>query len=115
MSEPSNNEHASFNSADDSDGRTWGLDGNLFWFVVSGVFLFVITLLLLFSAFQYGFWESFGFASIPLLITLIYVFGFRQGKPPAYDRDLVDYWLNGPGISPAPQTQIKHPTHHVAL
>ena len=37
------------NSADDSEGKTWGLDGNLFWFVVAGVFLFVVTLLLLFS------------------------------------------------------------------
>ena len=38
------------NSADDSEGKTWGLDGNLFWFIVAGVFLFVVTLLLLFSA-----------------------------------------------------------------
>ncbi len=30
------------NSADDSAGRTWGLDGNLFWYVVGGVFAFVV-------------------------------------------------------------------------
>ena len=97
------------NSADDSEGRTWGLDGHLFWFVVAGVFIFVITLLLLFSALRCSFGQSFGIALIPLALTLIYVFGFRQGKPPAYDRDLVDYWTNGAGFGPNPQTQPKHP------
>ena len=38
------------NSADDSQGKTWGLDGNLFWYIAGGSFVSVITLLLLFSA-----------------------------------------------------------------
>jgi len=78
-------------------------------FVVAGVFIFVITLLLLFSALRCSFGQSFGIALIPLALTLICVFGFRQGKPPAYDRDLVDYWTNGAGFGPNPQTQPKHP------
>jgi hypothetical protein len=69
------------NSADDSGGRTWGLDGNLFWYVVGGVFVFVVTLLLLFSALRVGFTQSLAIALIPLALTLIYVFGYRQGKP----------------------------------
>ena len=69
------------NSADDSEGKTRGLDGNLFWFIVAGVFLFVVTLLLLFSALRCSFGQSFGIAIIPLALTLLYVFGFRQGKP----------------------------------
>ena len=40
---------------------------------------------------------------------LMYVFGFRQGKPPAYDLDLLDYWLNGAGFAPHPQRQPAHP------
>jgi hypothetical protein len=97
------------NSADDSEGRTWGLDGHLFWYVIGGVFLFVVTLLFLFSAMRRGFVESFAIGLVPLALTLIYVFGFRQGKPPAYDLDLVDYWSNGAGFSPNPRLQPKHP------
>ena len=97
------------NSADDSEGKTWGLDGNLLRFVVAGVFLFVVTLLLHFSAARCSFGQSFAKAIIPLALMLIYVFGFRQGKPPAYDLDLVDYWTNGAGFAPNPQLQPQHP------
>ena len=100
------------NSADDSAGRTWGLDGSLFWVIVAGVFLFVVTLLLLFSGMRCGFWQSSAIAFIPLALTLIYVFGFRQGKPPAYDLDLADYWTNGAGFAPNPQTKHQHPLTH---
>lgn len=102
------------NSADDSRGRTWGLDGNLFWYVVGGVFAFVITLLLLFSALKFTFWSSLALGAIPLAFVLIYVFGFRQGKPPAYDLDLLDLWLNGAGFAPNPQRQPAHPNHVAA-
>lgn len=97
------------NSADDSKGRTWGLDGNLFWYVLGGVFIFVITLLFLFSAMRVGFASSLAVAALPLTLTLIYVFGFRQGKPPAYDLDLLDQALNGGAFAPNPRLQPKHP------
>lgn len=97
------------NSADDSTGKTWGLDGNLFWFIIGGVFLFVVILLLLFSALRLTFGQSFAIAIVPLALAIIYVFGFRQGKPPAYDLDLLDYWINGAGFAPAPQLQPQHP------
>jgi len=103
------------NSADDSDGRTWGLDGNLFWFVAGGLVAFVATLLFLFSVFQVNFFTSLVIASLPLIAALIYVFIFRQGKPPAYDLDLIDYWINGRGFSPALSNKSCHPlTDHVA-
>ena len=87
------------NSADDSAGKTWGLEGNLFWFVVGGVFAGVVTLLLLFSV-GAGLAHRAVPASVPLGLTLLYVFGFRQGKPPGYDLDLFELWLNGPGFGP---------------
>lgn len=74
------------NSADDSAGRTWGLEGNLFWHVVAGVFISVLTLLLCFSALRWSFGSSALLAAVPLTLSLTYVFGFRQGKPCGYDR-----------------------------
>ena len=97
------------NSADDSDGRTWGLEGNLFWYIAGGLVAFVATLLFFFSGLEASFSTSLVIAIIPLVLCLIYVFGFRQGKPPGYDLDLIDYWLNGPGFSPAPHLQSHHP------
>lgn len=97
------------NSADDSAGRTWGLEGNLFWHVVSGVFIAVLTLLLCFSVLRWTFRASAVLAAVPLTLSLLYVFGFRQGKPPGYDRDLLDGWLHGAGFSPDPYSQPEHP------
>jgi len=102
------------NSADDSKGRTWGLEGNLFWYLIGGGFSSVIIMLLLFSAYRMSFAASTAMAVIPLILTLSYVFGFRQGKPPRYDIDCLEYWLFGKGFSPEPHPKIHHPlTRHV--
>ena len=97
------------NSADDSKGKTWGLDGNLFWYVIGGGFASVCIMLLLFSSYRMSFFTSAAIAVIPLIVMLIYVFGFRQGKPPRYDVDCLEYWLFGKGFSPEPQPKIQHP------
>lgn len=100
------------NSAEDSAGRTWGLEGNLFWYVVAGVFIAVAMLLISFSAFRWSFTASTMVAAVPLTVSLIYVFGFRRGKPAGHDRDLLDGWLNGSGFGPDLQQQPEHPLHH---
>src|SRR5271154_2456515 len=69
------------NSADDSQGKTWGLDGNLFWYIAGGSFVSVITLLLLFSAMRMSFLMASGVAAVPFTLTLAYVFGFRHRFP----------------------------------
>src|ERR1700744_3803389 len=81
------------NSADDSQGRTWGLDGNLFWFI----------------AMRMGFFASVLIAAVPLALCATYVFVFRQGKPRGYDLDCLDYWLSGAGFGPVPERQPQHP------
>jgi len=103
------------NSADDSQGKTWGLDGNLFWFVAGGSFVSVITLLLLFSAMRMSFLMASVVAAVPFTLTLAYVFGFRQGKPPGYDMDCFDLWFGGSGFGPELNRQPSHPleSHHV--
>ena len=100
------------NSGDDSKGRTWGLEGDLFWFMAGGAFAFVMVLLVCFSALKMGFFASLFLGALPLTLCLIYIFVFRQGKPAGYDMDCLDYWLNGSGFSPDSQKPIKHPLHY---
>ncbi|MGE9268103.1 MAG: hypothetical protein ACQKBY_08395 [Verrucomicrobiales bacterium] len=100
------------NSSEDSKGKTWGLDGNLFWFAIGGAFLKVMTLLILFAVFKWPIERAFGVALVPLILSFVYIFGFRQGKPPGYDRDFLDNILNGPAITPAPID--KQPSHPIS-
>ena len=97
------------NAGDDSKGRTWGLEGDLFWIAVGGGFASVMIVLLCFSALKMALMTSLIIAAIPLALCLVYVFVFRQGKPAGYDIDCLDYWLNGSGFSPDFQRQPKHP------
>lgn len=97
------------NSSEDSQGKTWGLDGNLFWFAIGGVFLGVMTLLILFAVFKWSIGSALIAALVPVIASFVYIFGFRQGKPPGYDRDFVDNLFNGPVITPA--SLEKQPLH----
>ena len=103
------------NSADDSTGKTWGLEGNLFWFITGGGFASVITMLLLFSIWRWDLLTAIVPALIPLGLSLIYALTLRQGKPPGYDTDLFELWLKGPGFGPdsPPQITTTSSTDHV--
>ena len=98
------------NSADDSAGKTWGLEGNLFWFVAGGAFAAVIMLLLLFSIWKWNLLSAAVPALIPLGLALLYALALRQGKPPGYDVDLFELWLKGPGFGPEPSRETTSPT-----
>ena len=89
------------NSADDSAGKTWGLEGNLFWFVVGGAFVSVVTLLLLFSVWHWNLLSAAVPALIPISLALLDALAFRQGKQSGYDIDLFELWLKGAGFGPA--------------
>jgi hypothetical protein len=102
------------NSADDSTGKTWGLEGNLFWFVTGGAFVAVTTLLLLFSVWRWSLLNALVPALIPLGLALLYALALRQGKPSGYDTDLFELWLKGPDFGPEPPSEItpQHPAIH---
>ena len=97
------------NAASDSKGRTWGLEGGLFWWLVGGVgagiTLFVLFLVVLNSSL----FMSFVIAVVPVLLCLAYIFGLRQGKPPGYDRDIFERVLTSRGFGPDETQTIKHP------
>ena len=88
------------NAASDSQGRTWGLEGSLFWWLVvgggAGLTLFFVLLVPLNSSLS----TSFLVALFPVVLCLAYIFGLRQGKPPGYDRDCLEYLVTGRGFGP---------------
>ena len=97
------------NAASDSKGRTWGLEGGLFWWLVAGIgagiTLFFVLLVVMGSSLT----VSFLVALVPVLICLAYIFGLRQGKPPGYDRDIFEYAVTGRGFSPEVHRSCTHP------
>jgi len=48
---------------------------------------------------------------VPVGICLAHIFGFRQGKPPGYDRDCFEHWFSGGGFAPEVQAarNFRHP------
>ncbi len=82
------------NAADDSAGRVFGLDGNLYLPVVSGLVAGVV----LFAGLGFigiAYPLAGAVAAIPIIGSLVWVLGFRQGKPAGYDRDKLDDLLGG--------------------
>ncbi len=96
------------NAASDSKGRTWGLEGGLFWWLVGGVGVAITVFFVLLVVLKSSLLTSFGIALVPVLLCLAYIFGLRQGKPPGYDRDMFERLLSGGGFGPD-ENRISHP------
>ena len=97
------------NAASDSKGRTWGLEGSLFWWLVVGIGAGITLFFLLLVVIGSSLTMSFLVALVPVLICLAYIFGLRQGKPPGYDRDIFEYAVRGRGFSPEVNRSCVHP------
>ncbi len=96
------------NAASDSAGKTWGLDGNLFWWVVGGLGAGIGVFFLMVVGFKAGLFVSFGVAALLVLVCLAYILLLRQGKPPGYDRDIVERLAGGSGFGPCASVP-RHP------
>jgi hypothetical protein len=82
------------NAGDDSAGRVFGLDGNLYLPLVIGL----VAGILLFGGLGLlgvGYSLAGSVGAAPLAGAAIWVLGFRQGKPAGYDRDRLDQMLGG--------------------
>jgi len=88
------------NAASDSAGRTWGLEGNLFWWVVGGLAVGITIFFVMVVGFKAGLALSFAAAAVPVLVCLIYIFTLRQGKPAGHDRDVIERLFSGDGFVP---------------
>ncbi len=101
------------NAASDSKGRTWGLEGGLFWWLVGGVGAGITLFFVLLVPLKASLLTSFVVALLPIALCLAYIFGLRQGKPPGYDRDIFERWISGSGFAPEsnPALISKHPLY----
>ena len=97
--------HTETNAADDSAGRAFGLDGNLYLpvlvAVVGALALFaVLGLLLRINLIVAGI-----MVTVPLAVVLGWVLLLKQGKPAGHDRDFVEYLLGGGNFTRLPADQ----------
>jgi Flp pilus assembly protein TadB len=97
------------NAASDSKGRTWGLEGGLFWWLIGGIGSGIIVFFVLLVLLDVSLGMSFVVALVPVLVCLAYIFLLRQGKPPGFDRDIFEYAMTGRGFSPETQHFCQHP------
>lgn len=87
------------NSANDSKGRAFGLEGNDFVYVLIA-FILSLGLYLIFAfVLRVGMVAALLFSSPVLLSVSAWVLLLRHNKPAGYSEDLFDDWINGEGWS----------------
>lgn len=93
------------NAADDTAGRAFGLDGNLYLPVVltgvGGIGLFGILGLVL----RLPYAVAGAVAATPCGLTLVWVLLLRRGKPAGYDRDKLEDLVGGGDFGPVANRQ----------
>ncbi len=83
------------NSSDDSRGKAFGLEGDLYLPVVIAAVLSLGLLALLGLVLRTG-WVAAGvMAALPFGVTLFWAVWLRHGRPPGYDGDWLDQQLGG--------------------
>ena len=87
--------HTDTNAADDSRGRAFGLDGDLYLpVVVAGLLSLALGALL--ALWLHTGWVIAGaVAALPLGLTLFWAILLRHGRPPGHDRDWLDQKFGG--------------------
>lgn len=97
------------NSANDSRGRAFGLEGNDFIYVLVA-FVVALALYLVFAfVLRVGMGLALLFSAPVFVATAAWVLLFRHNKPEGYAEDFFDDLVNGEGWSPAPQANPVRP------
>ena len=96
------------NSGEDSEGSIWGMEGSSFFALIVGAAVSVGIMLLMFTSMGASFSASTGVAAVPLALTLLYVFGFKNGRPPGYALDMLELAIVGCHWAPDARRQPRH-------
>jgi len=102
------------NSANDSKGRAFGLEGNDFIYVLVAFVAALGLYLLLTALLRFGKLDSLAFVLPVFLVPLCWVLFLRHNKPEGYAEDWFDDKFNGEGWSFVAQTQpaLVQKSHH---
>ncbi|HBM17286.1 MAG TPA: hypothetical protein DD381_13240 [Lentisphaeria bacterium] len=92
-----------------SQGVAFGLEGNLFIILLAGVLGTMFLLILLIGFIKLPLINAITVSIMPLLLVMVYLKIFRIGKPPAYQKDLIDLLMRGDTINPHPKQQKRNP------
>ena len=92
------------NSGDESEGLFAGcIEYKNLFILLGGLALTLVLTLTIWHNRNVAPVRCFVVGSLPFLITCLWVFGFRQGKPKAHDRDLLQTALTGKGWDQDPE------------
>jgi type IV secretion system protein TrbE len=96
-------------AGDDSEGLFAGfIEYRNLYILLGGLFVTLVVTLGIWNNRSVGALRCFTVGSLPFLSTLVWVFGFRQGKPKAHDRDVVQTAISGNSWQPS-RNQGSHP------
>jgi len=95
-------------AGDDSDGKIWGIEGMNILFILAGLIVGVGLSLSLYRSHPPAL--ALGLGGLPFLLTVLYVFTLRQGRPKSFDTDLLETIATGTGWMPH-VTQPRNPLH----
>lgn len=101
------------NAADDSLGRAFGLEGNLYLPLVIGL-LAAIGIFAVLGFLGVGYGVGAVCALVPVGFTTVFLLSLRHGKPRGYDRDWVDSRLGNNHAAPNPDLGRHGKTHNHA-
>ena len=96
-------------AGDNSDGKYWGIEGMNIIIIIVGLAITLTSFFALTKKKENGFLYTVCVGSAPLVVSIGYVFGFRQGKPKAYDIDLIETMTSGTGWQPDFKSQKRNP------
>lgn len=88
-------------AGDDSEGQILGIHFKNFLYIAVALLLSTILLLVIYRKNEGNIQQALLTGMLPLSFALVHVFAFRQGRPSAYDRDLVETMLTGKAWQPS--------------
>jgi predicted nucleic acid-binding Zn-ribbon protein len=82
-------------AGDDSEGKMWGLEGGNLFIAIGGFILGVTVALWMFAGCGYPPMVAMGYGAIPAVLGIVYIVTLREGRPKAFDKDLLRTFIYG--------------------